>query len=299
MPEGRLRELSDRDGALKLRDGRTLSFRRHGEPGGEPVFYFHGFPGSRLEAGFVALGGLSLYGVERPGYGLSDPARRRRLADWPADIGALADHLGLERFSVLGISGGGPYAAACAWAMPDRVKNAAIVAPIGPPVAPGMDGGRMRALLRFGRRGWMQSPVIAIARALLLHPSSERRFLAQREKLLKTRRYARTPKEGAALSVEFMRHQLHNWREGIRRSLAGLFSDARIYGEPWPFDLGAIRVPVHLWHGEEDHVVPVTVAQHYAAYVPGIRARILPGEGHFSAILNSLPDVVETLLKHK
>lgn len=300
MPEVSLRELSDQDGALKLKDGRTLSFRRHGDARGAPVFYFHGFPGSRLEAGFASLGGgLNLYAVERPGYGLSDPARRRRLADWPADIAALADHLGHERFSVLGISGGGPYAAACAWAMPERVKAAIIVAPIGPPAAPGMDGGRMRALLRFGRRGWLQSPVVSIARMLLLHPASERRFLAGRERLLKSPRYAATPKEGAALSAEFMRHQLLNWREAIRRSLDGLFSDARIYGEAWPFDLSAIRVPVHLWHGEEDHVVPASVGRHYAERIPGIRARFLPGEGHFSAILNSLPDIVDTLARQR
>jgi pimeloyl-ACP methyl ester carboxylesterase len=295
MPESRLRELQDRDGTLKLPDGRTLGFRRHGEEHGLPVFYFHGFPGSRLEAGFIPVKGLALYGVERPGYGRSDPLHRRGLADWPADIAALADHLGLKRFAVLGVSGGGPYAAACAWALPERVIAAAIVCPIGPPKAPGMDGGRMGALLRFGRRGRLLAPVIALARSFLMNQRSERRFLKTRERLVETR-YAGVPKEGAALTTEFMRHLFVNWREGVARSLAGVFSDARIYGEAWPFDLGAIRVPVHLWHGEEDRVVPVAVGQHYAAHIPGIRARIIPGEGHFSIIFNSLPEVVETLM---
>jgi pimeloyl-ACP methyl ester carboxylesterase len=107
------------------------------------------------------------------------------------------------------------------------------------------------------------------------------------------------PRERAAISADFMRHMLTNWREAVRHSLGGLFSDARIYGEAWPFDLNAIRVPVHLWHGEDDAVVPVGVGRHYAALVPGIRARIVPGEGHFSVVLNSLPEIVETLLAHQ
>jgi len=297
MPEGRLRELSDRDGTLKLSTGRTLSFRRHGDLDGVPVFYFHGFPGSRLEAGFVPLKGLRLIAVERPGYGLSDPLPRRTLARWPGDIAELADHLGFERFSVLGVSGGAPYAAACAWALPERVSSAALVCGIGPPQAPGMDDGRMPDLLRFGRQPWL-SPIVAIARWLMLDPRAEPRYLAMREKYL-TERYGGVSKERAAISPEFLRHMLANWREALRRSLGGLFSDARIYGEPWPFDLAAIRVPVHVWHGEDDHVVPVAVGRHYADHIPGVRARILPGEGHFSVIFNSLPDIVEALLGHR
>lgn len=298
MPDGKLAELTDRDGALKLGGGRTLSFRRHGEAGGAPVFYFHGFPGSRLEAGFVDVRGLQLIAVDRPGYGRSDPLRGRRLADWPADIAALADHLGFERFSVLGVSGGAPYAAACAWAMPERVTAAALVCGIGPREAPGMNGGRMPALLRFGKRGPFVAPFVAFGRGFFLDPRAETRLLAMRERYAE-RRYANVPRERAAISADFMRHMLANWREAVRGSLGGLLSDARIYGEAWPFELGAIRVPVHLWHGEDDAVVPVGVGRHYAAHVPGIAARIVPGEGHFSVILNSLPEILQVLIAHR
>jgi pimeloyl-ACP methyl ester carboxylesterase len=295
MPHGGLGELSDRDGTLKLADGRSLGYRRYGDTHGVPVFYFHGFPGSRLEAGFVPVDGLSLIAVERPGYGLSDPMRRRRLSDWPTDIAALADHLGFERFSVLGVSGGAPYAAACAWAMPERVSAAALVCGIGPPAAPGMNGGRMRELQRFGRIGHILSPIVDLARRALVNGHSETRIIAMRDQLI-SRRYSGVPRERDAITIDFMRHMFGVWREALRRSVRGLVSDARIYTEAWPFDLRAIGVPVHLWHGEEDFIVPVDVGKHYAAHVPGIKARILPGEGHFSVILNSLPEIIETLI---
>jgi len=111
----------------ELEDGRTLGYAEYGAPDGRPVFVFHGFPGSRLTwsafdpqdcAGEL---GLRVIAPERPGYGLSEFQRGRELLDWPEDVLALADPLGLERFAVLGLSGGGPYAAACAFKIPARL----------------------------------------------------------------------------------------------------------------------------------------------------------------------------------
>src|SRR5262245_6028460 len=100
---------------LKLKDGRNLGFAQFGADSAPPVFYFHGWPGSRLEAGFFEIPGVQMIGVDRPGYGLSDPHPKRKLADWPNDVAALADHLGFGKFAIVGMSGGGPYAAACAY----------------------------------------------------------------------------------------------------------------------------------------------------------------------------------------
>jgi pimeloyl-ACP methyl ester carboxylesterase len=118
-------ETADR---IELRDGRQLGYAEWGDSAGGPLLFFHGWPGSRLEG---RLGDeaaktcrVRLIALDRPGMGLSDFQSRRALVDWPDDVVQLADALGLERFAVLGISGGGPYAAACAWKLSDRLTHA-------------------------------------------------------------------------------------------------------------------------------------------------------------------------------
>ncbi len=110
---------------LQLRDGRRLGYVDYGDPAGRPVLLFPGVPGSRLQGhpdrSIAGALGVRLIGVDRPGYGLSDDKRGRTLLDWPDDVVTLADHLGLERFALLSISGGGAYAAACAWKIPERL----------------------------------------------------------------------------------------------------------------------------------------------------------------------------------
>lgn len=107
------------DKTINLHDGRSLGYADFGDPDGTPMFHFHGFPGSRLKAKLLsdAAGrhGVHLIGVVRPGMGLSDFQPGRKLLDWPNDVIELALDLELETFAVEGVSGGGPYAAACAY----------------------------------------------------------------------------------------------------------------------------------------------------------------------------------------
>src|SRR6185312_3853086 len=103
---------------VRLADGRTLACLELGDPSGPPVLYFHGYPGSRLEARVAAAAarrlGLRLLAVDRPGFGQSTFQTGRSIGAWAADVAALADRLALGRFSIVGVSGGGPYALACA-----------------------------------------------------------------------------------------------------------------------------------------------------------------------------------------
>ncbi|KAI0101511.1 Alpha/Beta hydrolase protein [Nemania sp. FL0031] len=122
---------------LILSDGRTLGFAEYGSPTGKPVFFFHGFPSSRLEAAgileLVHRPDLRIIAPERPGFGLSSFNPRHRITDWPADVRALAGHLGIARFAVLGGSGGAPYALACARALPaDTLSAVGLLAPAAP-----------------------------------------------------------------------------------------------------------------------------------------------------------------------
>src|SRR5690242_10978716 len=114
-----------------LPDGRDLGWMELGTSSGSPVFAFHGTPGSRLQFEIddapIRAAGLRLICPDRPGYGLSTFQPGRRLTDWPADVAYLADHLDIDRFAVLGTSGGGPHAAVCAALLGNRVTAAAIV----------------------------------------------------------------------------------------------------------------------------------------------------------------------------
>src|SRR3954453_12125416 len=118
--------------SMLLTDGRTLAFTDTGASGGFPIFYFHGAPGGRLDVVWMedafCAAGVRVVSADRPGYGGSSPCRRRSMADWPGDIAALANHLGIERFAVMGLSSGGPYVAACAASLGDRVVAAASIA---------------------------------------------------------------------------------------------------------------------------------------------------------------------------
>jgi pimeloyl-ACP methyl ester carboxylesterase len=136
--------------------GRRIAFQIFGDPGGRPVFFFHGSPASRLEGDFLdapaAAHHIRLIAVDRPGMGCSDPQPGRRLLDWPSDVSAVARELRVSRFLVMGFSTGALYVYACAKAMPDRLDGAVIVSGTGPP-----------SLMRGFNAGWL---TLMAARAL-------------------------------------------------------------------------------------------------------------------------------------
>ena len=255
-----------------------------------PVFYFHGFPGSRLEATLLPPAGIRLIGVDRPGYGLSTARPYRKLADWPKDIEALADHLGLERFGVVGVSGGAPYASSVAHGLGDRVNALALVCGLGPPEAPGMPfggSGRMASALRYpGARVLMA----AFGRQIMMSDRALKR--------VRDWRVRRRPRPAADMELRdgpMMQFMIASWREGLRRTSLGMAADARIYGTPWHFELKDIAVPTGIWHGRADVVVPVSIGEHYAAHVPGAEAHFSEADGHFSVVVNTYPAVTDFL----
>jgi pimeloyl-ACP methyl ester carboxylesterase len=253
------------------------------------VFYFHGWPGSRLEAGFFNIPSVQMIGVDRPGYGLSDALRARKLSDWPHDVKAQADHLGFEKFAIVGMSGGGPYAASCAYYLKERLTKVAIIAGLGPPEAPGMGGNRVGFLLDLGQRPLRSAVLMNVMRALIRNPAAEKHF--ERIKL----RLPRASKDVEAMTSEFLSMLLMSFREGLRASVRGASSDARIYGERWPFLLSDIRVPVAIWHGSHDAQVPVSIGHHYAKHIPNARGTFPTGEGHVSIVTNYIEAIIGDL----
>jgi pimeloyl-ACP methyl ester carboxylesterase len=280
---------------IQLSDGRTLAAAEVGDPDGAPVIYSHGFPGSRLGARLGEVEakrhGIRLIAFDRPGWGKSDPLRGRRLRDWPKDIAEAADHLDCARFNLVGVSGGAPFALACAAAFPDRVGRSAIVCGLGPVEAMHKGDGMMWhnriGLTLASRARWLVRPVMGVSGPLL-----KRFFGIAIDNLA---RHA-GPADRAVLTDPVIRDLLgREFREAFRHGGAGAAADGLIYGADWGLDLAAIKSPVYLWHGEDDRIVPLAMAQWVAKRIPGVNASYHPGEGHFSMAINHLAEIFGVL----
>ncbi len=281
-------------GQISLPDGRRLGYGRYGDAGGAPVFYFHGFPASRLEAAMLAAAashvGACIIAPDRPGFGRSDFQPGRRILDWPGDVGHLADALRLDQFAVLGASGGGPYAAACAHRLGPRLGRAASVAGLGPTT--GADAEReMSATARLGFHLARRHPAIfelaygSLARLLARYPG------------LVFRLNEVTPPDRAVLARPEIRSILTaSVREALRPGVAGAVHDLRLLASPWGFCLEDIATPFHVWHGRKDGTVPYAMAESVAARMPGARLHLLADEGHVSLAVNHGAEIIAALL---
>ena len=274
------------DNVLTLRDGRRLGCAEYGDPDGAPVFYFHGFPGSRLEARLTADAGerlgVRVVAPDRPGYGLSDFQPGRRIPDWADDVAELADALGLARFSAVGVSGGGPYLMACAARIPDRLAGEGLVCPLGPWVGPGASG-RMRRLHRFARLMCHTVPW------LLGVPGGAAAYMMRRHGEFVVSRVAGrlAPPDRTLLTRSTVREALAaSFREAMRKGSRAARCELGLYSRAWGVRPEDVRVPVRLWQGEQDVVIPPAMARHLAERIPDCRAVYFADEGHFSLPLN-------------
>jgi pimeloyl-ACP methyl ester carboxylesterase len=268
------------DRRVRLRDGRRLGYAESGTPAGAAVFFFHGLGTSRVicppdEAPALALG-VRLIAVDRPGIGISDPQPGRRLLDWPLDVAQLADQLGIERFSVIGWSGGGPYAAACSYRLPTRVKAVALVsapAPLaGAPAADYLRRFDRNAVRAAGRAPWM-------VRLALWHWGRPQRRDPVR--FFEESVADMIEADQAVLTQPELRgRMIANSAELYRHGGRGIYDEALVLARRWGFNLADIKVPVHIWHGELDPTVPAGMARYLARVIPGARATFYAGEGH-------------------
>jgi pimeloyl-ACP methyl ester carboxylesterase len=265
---------------VRLPDGRALGFAEYGTPDGRPLLFFHGTPGARLMARFahpVAVRHrIRIVAPERPGYGLSDVQPGRRIDQWPDDVRALADRLGLERFALAGVSGGAPYVAACAHRLPQRIRVAGIVSGVGPledpVVAAAFSAAQRRMLAVLGQAPWAVRPLAALPLGLV------RRFPLQALELIATRE---PPTDRAILVRPEVRAAIvDDLREALRQGSRAVLDDLLLFGQPWGFRLEDIAVPVELWHGEADAQVPVAVGRRVARRLAQCRARFLPDAAH-------------------
>ncbi|HSG43531.1 MAG TPA: alpha/beta hydrolase [Anaerolineales bacterium] len=279
---------------LTLSDKRKLAYEEYGDPQGTPVFFIHGAPGSRLfhpPDEVTKRQGVRLICTDRPGYGDSTFQPNRQILDWATDIAQLAKHLGFEKFGVIGHSGGGPHALACAYVLSEQVTAAAIISGAGPADTPkGTDGmfflnwlgfkiGRYTPwffwylLVKILLREIAADPAKAIDRDKDSWPPSDRELLTNPE-----------------IRELCIRSDLESYRHG----LLAFAWDAHLIIRPWGFELEKIKVPTHLWHGTLDNSTTFTMARYMEEKIPNCKLTICEDEAHM-LLIPHWEDILVTL----
>ncbi|MFD4245734.1 alpha/beta fold hydrolase [Streptomyces sp. NPDC058525] len=282
---------------VKAGDGRLLVAEVWGAPHGLPVLLHHGTPGSRLGTALRDITercpDIRFFAYDRPGYGDSERCPGRTVADAAHDSAAVADALGVDTFAVVGRSGGGPHALACAALLPERVTGTAALVSLAPWDGAGLD--------------WFagMTPHNAEHYALAVRDPAalERRLTPRAEaicrdpgRLLEELRADLAEADLPVLSDRQV-HQviLDNYREALRTSVYGWLDDSLAFCRPWGFDPGSIPGRVLLWRGSEDAFSPLGHFRWLAGHIEHSTAVIKPGAGHFAAQY-AQPEALDWLL---
>ncbi|MEQ4715812.1 alpha/beta hydrolase [Nonomuraea sp. B19D2] len=279
-------------------DGRRLAVEERGKPGGTPIFLLHGTPGSRLgpspRAQVLYRLGVRLITFDRPGYGLSDRMPSRTVASIAADVAAIADALEIDRFAVVGRSGGAPHALACAALLPERTRRAAALVSLAPHSAEGLDwfaGMAESNVLEYlvARTGphLAATRLTSLANQIRADPESKVLSIGQ---------------EGGRADRRIVsdhglrRMMVRNFTEALRHSADGWVDDVLAFSSDWGFDPAVIRVPTLVWHGENDVFAPVGHARWLGRRIPNATVCIQRGLAHLDA-LSVLPRVLPWLTR--
>jgi len=273
--------LNNHDQILRLKNGRKLGYIEYGDPKGKPVFFFHGWPGSRYSGKETDVAakklGIRIISTDRPGIGLSDYQEHRKLLDWPDDIVELADHLGIKKFSLVGVSGGGPYVAVCAYKIPQRIIKAGIVVGLAPVDVKGnLDGMSFQ-----DRAGWANYHRFPLLRTLgSLGAAIEFRYFPALGSLV-----AFPTKQDKILYNEAVKNKAgeeSGVREAFRQGIKGPTEELRVYTDDWGFKLKDIKVKVYLWYGAKDKCAPLNMGKYYKSQIPNSKLFIDEDGGHLA-----------------
>lgn len=262
-----------------LSDGRQLGYAEYGDSKGAPVFFFHGIPGSRLfhpPNEVTTRLGVRLITTDRPGSGFSTYQSNRTILDWTRDVSDLADSLEIKSFRVAGHSGGGPYALACAYALPERVLGAAVICSAGP-----ADAETMKTITPLNRLGFAVGGFLPwfLWRAMIW-------YLFRMGRDHPAYLFERGAKDRAVSDSKILewpgvfKANCESQSEAFREGTKGFAMEARLLVRPWGIPLEKIYVPVHVWHGTADVDTPVSMAKAIASRIPNCRLTIFPEEAH-------------------
>lgn len=264
----------DVDAVAELRDGRRIAYCEWGDRDGRPIVLCHGAPASRLfgpDSVTSAEAGVRLITLDRPGYGRSDPKPGRQILDWSADVGEVAAGLGFEEFDVAAHSSGGPYALACAYKFPDRVRRVALISCIAPYSLPSSgeldEDDRLTELARKDLGQAAQQFAESVAWLV----ETPERFLD----------LPRPEPDRKLLMDPAVRHMfLETIREAVRQGTDAYGWDCALERRPWGFPLDEISAAVWIFHGEEDRSLDASQAGVLASNIPGSRVRLFSEAAH-------------------
>jgi len=280
---------------MDLPDGREIAWLELGTPTGPVVFVFHGTPGSRLQVSFdvrpINAARVRFIAVDRPGYGHSTFQPVRRLADWACDIAHLADHLRIDKFSVVGYSGGGPHAAACARFLPTRVVGVGIVSGVGPMSDPGTEDEMMtfnRIVVRLARKSdRLAYPLFSLGASIFRRWPDRALRMASRGQLPSSDVEVMSRPEVKSAFVA-------DYRRSSSTSARAAAQDFFLFARDWGFRLEDITPPVHIWHGDEDRNVPISHGRILAQRIPGAHIHEYSGQGHM-LVVDQLEEILRTV----
>jgi pimeloyl-ACP methyl ester carboxylesterase len=230
----------------------------------------------------------------RPGYGESERCEGRSVADCAADVAAVADALGVERFYTAGRSGGGPHALATAALLPERVIAAATIAGCAPRSAEGLDW--------LDGMGQENIDEIAAADAgekellAFIEPFRAKLIAADAADLHAEFGDLLSDVDRSVMTGEFAEYEAESTRAGMEHGVWGWFDDDIELINDWGFELSDISCPVTIWQGAQDLMVPLAHGEWLAAHIPGARANLLVDHGHLSLALGHYGEFLDDLI---
>jgi pimeloyl-ACP methyl ester carboxylesterase len=285
------------EGAVEVARDRYLGFAEFGCRHGRPAIWMHGTPGARRQVPEVARVtaaelDLRIIGIDRPGVGGSTPHRYSSMLESSVDFERVLDELGVDEFVMVGLSGGGPYVLACAHAMPDRCKAAGILGGVAPTVGPdAADGGVVDLARRYStvlNRVHTPLAFAVMTGAYLLRPVAGHTL----------RLYAITSPPGdrevfakPEMRAMFVDDLLIAGKRGIRAPAY----DVLLFGRDWGFSVRDVDVPVHWWHGDADHIVPLRHGEHVVSLLPDAEFHLRTEESHLGT-LGIADEILGTLM---
>lgn len=267
-----------------LPDGRKLGYAVYGNSAGYPVLFFHGIPGSRLQrnpdlAVFRDVN-LCIYALDRPGIGLSTYQPNRTLRNWHHDVRDFCHGMRIDRYAVIGVSGGGPYALVCAHELKEQLTHVSVISGLAP-IDNLKNFAVLKSRLRLLFKSAQQTPFLLNSLLTILFkvlkvrldfafenfvthlPSSDRILLSQ---------------------PEIINMFLQDVAEAFRAGSRGIVRDMSILSQPWDFTMKDIEIPVHIWHSRQDTIVPFVLAQYLHQQLPYSELHVIEQGGHFVAL---------------
>lgn len=287
---------------ITLQDERVLGYAESGEPEGTPLFLFHGLNSSRLEVLIahetMLKAGIRCIGVDRPGMGLSTFQKDRTVLGFTEDVEALADHLNIEKFVVMGVSAGTPYALACTYKIPQRVLSCGIISGVAPVFICGlkeMSKGSHFFILLAQRSPWLIKYLFWFFHGRISQNTTKE------DLFLEGIMCALDEVDKKLIQISSAKRVLtETFREGYRQGSKGVAYDGiLVFGKPWGFELEEIDFrPIHLWHGEKDKGIPLAMAECMREKLVGVTLKTYQKEGHLSIIFNQLDEICDDLLSN-